>query len=155
MFTEKDLQFYLKPLSEKAPLGFTVHCKNIGRKEVTIATLGRYFLVELKNTQKRFTSGQAHDVSVQLPNKNDYLSIKPGDTADDIFRLSLRRTDERDDPLQRDYVVAGNKFEKVPSRNEIRISYRPERMMPNLPSSKKKSFAADVIVGQTLAITLP
>jgi|GEM_PF-5393130 len=155
MFTQKDLSFSLKLNPESEQCELTVHCKNVGRKEATIAQLERYFLVELKNQQKRFTSGQAHNVSVQLPSKNDYVTIKPGETTKALFKVLIQRKDERDDPLERDYVLAGHLFEKVPQSNELRVSYRPERMMPNLPSSKKKSFASDVIVGGTIALKLP
>ena len=155
MFTEKDLHFSLTPDTESEHCEVTVHCKNVGRREATIATLERYFLVELKNRQKRFTSGQAHNVSVQLPSKNDYVTIKPGETTNALFKVIIERKDERNDPQERDYLVADNLFEKVPQANELRVSYRPERMMPNLPSSKKKSFAADVIVGGAITLKLP
>lgn len=155
MFTQRDLQFYLESSQEPGALQLTVYCKNIGRKEATIACLPRYFLIELKNKQKCFTSGQAHEVSVQLPSKNDYLTIKSGDDAKELFTVSVTRKDERSSTLERDYVVNGHLFEKVPQKNELRVSYRPERMTPNLPSSKKKTFVADTIVGDSIALNLP
>jgi hypothetical protein len=155
MANKIDLAFEATLTEDDSKLQVQVSCENRGRQEVTIVTLPRYLGVELLNRRGKFLSGSPHNVQVQMPSTKDYLSIKPQETATKLFILDVERLDTRDNLQERDYAVGHHRFDKFPAKTEIRVTYRPEKLMPNLPSSKRRSFAADPIVGKRLVVSLP
>ena len=150
-----DLAFTATLCEKEGQLEISVSCENRGNQEVSIVTLDRYLGVELLNKRGKFMSGTPHNPQIQMPSKKDYLGIKSKQTESNIYVLKVERLDERDNPEERDYAIGQHRFDKFPSKTEVRVSYRPERMMPNLPSSKRNSFAAETIVGSRLVVSLP
>lgn len=132
-----------------------VRCLNHSRQEVCIVTLVRYLNVELMDRRGKFTSGTPHNRSIEMPKPGDYVTIKANAVLEDVFVLSVERLDTGDDPGERSYAVGNHRFDKFPAKTEVRVSYKPERMMPNLPSSKQRRFVADLVVGQRLKVVFP
>jgi len=140
---------------DEEKLQILVSCTNHSKAEVSIVTLGRYLQVELLDRRGKFKSGTPHKVKIEMPKASDYIGLKAGQVLKDIFVLEVERLDSGDNHQERSYAVGSSRFDKFPSKTEVRVSYNPERMMPNLPSSKRRNFVADLVVGKRLAVQFP
>lgn len=129
----------LRRVSARAAV--TVNCKSLDgrvvvdvengtKAPITVVTHPRYLFVELLDARGQFVGGAAGDQGV--PSKKDFVDIEPKATSQ-VASLEVAR--------EGDSVVVGAwKFEGAPSKTEVRITYKPDAIVMNLPSNKRRTF---------------
>ena len=132
----------------------TIGVTNPTKHALTIVTLDRYILVELHNRRGHFVTGTRVEDLQEAPSAGDYRALPAGGQVEAIYRVEARRGPPTEDGLPT-YLVGGWRFEDVPARNTIRVTYKADLMMPNLPSKLKKSFFRGPSDSTTQKIDLP
>jgi len=114
---------------------------NNTKETVTIIALPRYFVIEVEDALGQFVRGGA--VSGALPSAGDYRALKPAERMT-LLVLPVARSGDQ-------VTIGDHTFPDVAPRGRARVTYKADRVMPNLPKSKQKSFVA----GPLDALTLP
>lgn len=111
---------------------------------VTVIAHPRYFLVEVENQTKQFARASAvtgagiAQAPASMPRAEDYRTLAPGARAT-VFRASIVRPAS---PAG-DLIVGSHVFSAVSAGARARLTYQAsDRIMPNLPRDKQRSFFA-------------
>ncbi len=107
---------------------------NPGKKAVCAVVHPRYFGVEMLDGRKQFTRGKGAP-PMAFPAASDYLMIEPKARAEAVVSLPLAVE------AKGVCTIGSFRFEGLPASTEVRITYKAEAMMPNLPSKMQKSLA--------------
>lgn len=99
--------------------------------QITVVAHTRYLLVELLDERGQFVRGES-SAAAAMPGKKDFVDVP---AAGDVTALSLEVTRDGGRVTVGDVV-----FDNVPAKTEFRVTYKPDALVPNLPSSKRRSF---------------
>lgn len=107
--------------------------------QITVVLAARYFVLEMKSPVGQYLKGHPVETTpLSLPTARDYPRLSPGASA--VFPLSLSWLADADDGSVGDYVIGGYRFTAVPARNTLRVTYRADQIMPNLPNADRRLF---------------
>ncbi len=120
-----------------------VDVKNGTRASVTLVTHPRYLSVELLDARGQFVRGEGGADGV--PGKKDFVDLAPGATAAGFATFAITRDG---DTLR----VGDFTFADAPPTTELRVTYRPDALVPNLPSRSRGSFFRGPATSNRLAL---
>lgn len=122
---------------------------NESAQPAAVVVVPRYLLAELRDGVGQFVRGTVGPGGASLPRKGDYRSLAPGDEA--IIALPIEARPSAAPPVvsgERDYTIGGHHFEALPARTRVRVTYRADQVMPNLPPALRPHFFAGPADGE-------
>lgn len=122
----------------------SVAVANGSTAKVTVVTLPRYLIVELKDDRGQFVRGEETDGGVVMPTSGDYLDVPGNSVRAGVFRLPISEES-----------VGTQRFPGVPRANVVRVTYKADRVMPGLPRDSRSDFFAGPTEPKTAEVTLP
>ena len=126
------LRAMLRLMLEVAGTDLRVGIANRSKQPVTVVTLPRYLTVEIKDARGQFVGGDSV-VPTSFPSRSDYRTIGANQVDDGIFELPIS--------ISNGSVRIGDvEFKTAPATAEVRVTYKADRVMPNLSSSQRRSF---------------
>lgn len=127
-------------MSQKAPLRLNARLEgarlvfdlvNGSKAAMSIVAHPRYLVLEALNAQRQFQRGALSGTG--LPAKGDFMEAKAGATLEGALSFELSHE-------QGVLTVGPWRFEALPLPTELRVTYKSDPVVPNLPSKLKKGF---------------
>ena len=116
---------------------------NLTKSAIAIVTHPRYVSVEVKNERGHFITGDGA-VAAAFPSASDYVKIDAGQRHP-AFRLALKRTEEG-------LHVGAIRFTTAPKKAAVRVTYKADAMMPNMPRKMQRDFVRGPLVSGTITV---
>ncbi len=140
-------------MSQKAPLRLNTRLEgarlvfdlvNDSRAAASIVAHPRYLVLEALNAHRQFLRGEVS--AIGLPTKADFIEVKAGATLKAAFGFDLSH--------EQDTLTVGPwRFEALKLPTELRVTYKSDPVVPNLPSKLKKGFFRGPLESGRLALT--
>lgn len=121
-----------------------VDLANHTKETVTVVAHPRYFSVELLDERGQFVAGTRTE-DPGAPNKKSFVDVGAGKRADGLVTLAIVRDGDA-------VTVGGQRFAPIPEVTELRVTYKTEALVPNVPSSQRRTLFRGPVQSSRVAI---
>ncbi len=123
-------------LSAERRLGeILIDVGNRGAELIAVVNHPHYLTLELEDEARQFVRGVLlPEASLPPVSASSYVKVPPRSTAAAVFRLPLERGADGS------CVLGALRFIRIPALTKLRVTYKAEMVMPNLPKALERSF---------------
>ncbi len=121
--------------AQRRPGEILIDVGNRGGESIAVVNHPHYLTLELEDEARQFVRGVLlPEVSLPPVSAGSYVTVPPRTTAPAVFRLPLERSADGS------CVLGALRFSRIPAMTKLRVSYKAEMVMPNLPKALERSF---------------